>query len=595
MAGKDISYADDFHAGGDSIQVHYPEPPKVFDKVTQSTEVIDETPDRTASSPQDAEKTFLNAEDSLTALETCDSNESCLNPSQPFERFHSNRTLEETSEAIKYRFDTSFMEFIQGFTQFCEDKSSIRFNTDMFLEELYFPQQLLNEYVPINVVCSNVADFTLQLSPPDDQCPFSSCTDGLYDYLSDYSKTTSSELILRDHVTFVLNSLQCKKLSAFSLECTILGENPPDMNTTLDRMLTWNHSISRFLSRHKKNLEKIEIKAIRSKILNTHNTVTSPPNPSNASNSSSFPALVELTVIFWDTCGNNGNQHENEEENRRTWAPDWFPDPVDLYWITLMQSQLHGHLRKLTWISAANLNWNDVFQPVIDANQYTLETLHIQHIRKRNTTAAGEEESSDDSCCVTSTVLSCNAFNKLNKLKDLYLRKANCYLVDLQKLPNSLQELCLDDMTLESEEISHLESLVSLKVLRLMDNGLPVTLKSHRSPTEFGVDRAVLTILLHCRNLQELCIWGHRIHTNVLPKNENSHLTSTMSAALANINSYLKSVFNNLEGSFLKSLPVQKDLNEHAEERIEIKRLQKAIQKFGFMDESCIVIHADKM
>ncbi|ODM92668.1 hypothetical protein Ocin01_14007, partial [Orchesella cincta] len=583
----DISSVD-YLAGGDSIEAHYLKPPD--EPAVKAIEVCDGVSLTPMLPFQNTENDIVNVEDSqasLENLEASDSIESHLNTSK--ELADSTGTSNEVgTEAQKYKLDDSFLEFCQGFTTYCEDKRSLVFNTDMLIEEGYFPLCFLNEYVPINVVCLKATDFTLQLPERNGHCAFASCTDGFYDYFAGQKAAMNLEMILRDHVMFVFNSLHCKKLTTFSLECTTLGEQTPDTNCSLDRMLTWNHSISKFISRHRKNLKRIEIKVVRSKNLSANDSSHLLQNLESKYTTSSFPKLVELTVIFWDTknAENNGHKNENENESSTSWTPDWFPDAVDHYWLTLLQSQLHGRLRKLLWISAANLNWNDVFQPVIDANENTLEILHIQDIRRRN---ADSDSTGDEENAITA----CFAFKNLDKLKNLYLRKANCYLVDLEKLPSNLEELCIDDIALESKEIIRLESLRKLKVLRLMDNILPTTMKSHLPPSEFGVDKSVLLVLLHCRRLQELCIWGHRVFANVSEIAENTDLTNTISVALANINAYLKNVFSNSEG-ILSKLATTTDFNEPGQDHIKMKRLMKTIQKFGFMDESCIVIHADR-
>ncbi len=436
----------------------------------------------------------------------------------------------------KYKFDENYLKFIQGFTDHCEDRSNLIFDGSLFFDGDFFPRNMhLVDFVPINVVAPCVQNLELQVPSYNDYCKFAACGSTLYDYFEDHQATPNRELILRNQVSFIFNSLQCPRLTNLSIDSTQLDEINTD-HYPVDRLSTWNENISYFISRHFKTLKFIQVNAIRYKGLSINNSFPIAPKRS-------FPKLNELIISLWDD-----QSLPNLEEfcNKNEWIPDWIPDLADQYWISLMKSQIHGMLTKLCWISAASLSWDDVFQPILDFNKNTLVCVHIMETGElmdgRNTTRRLLGSNGSGVTFSSSTmVLSCAAFSKLEKLKCLSLRKPNSYLTHLEKLPKSIEELSVDKISIKSEEIVTLKRLPALKVLRLsynMKSGEFGSSPDHEDVKEsYGVNKQVLKTLLHGRSLQEICIWGHCLELNI--SELESMKSFNVMSVLDRINKYL--------------------------------------------------------
>lgn len=435
----------------------------------------------------------------------------------------------------KYKFDENYLKFIQGFTNHCEDRSNLIFDGSIFFDEDFFPRNMrLVDFVPINVVAPCVENLELQVPSYEDYCKFAACGSSLYDYFEDYQASPNREIILRNQVNFIFNSLQCPRLTNLAIDSTQVDEINTDQYPA-DRLSTWNENISYFISRHFKTLKFLQVNAIRYKGLSTNNSFPVAPKRS-------FPKLSELSISLWDDQGPPlANLEGSCNEN---WIPDWFPDLADQYWISLMKSQIYGMLTKLCWISAASLSWDDVFQPILDCNKNTLVCVHIMEtgglMDERNTKRRSMSNCSGVSFSSSTMVLSCAAFSKLEKLKCLSLRKPSSYLTHLEKLPKSIEELSIYKISIKSEEIETLKLLPALKVLRLSYNTESGEIGS--SPNQdvkesYGVNKKVLKTLLYTRALQELCIWGHCLELNI--SELESMKSFNVKSVLDRINKYL--------------------------------------------------------
>lgn len=481
----------------------------------------------------------------------------------------------QAEKIVKYKFDDTYLSFVQNFTGFCEDTTNLLFDGSNFFDEDFFPRNMhLTEYVPINVVAPFVENFSLHVPIHSDHNKYKSCGTSIYTYFEDHPEKT--ETILRNQVAFVLGSLQCPKLTTLTIDSTPFedGANP----LSCDRLFSWHENVSSFIRRHAKTLKVIQMRITRHKDLAS--TSFTKRGKSWIISKGAFPKLHELDVTLWDSqvatlsstdsdseseseseseSDDSAEEGEKEEERKKTerncktkaeketnvWVPDWCPDVADQYWISLMKSQVHGMLTRLCWISAAKLSWNDVFQPIINSNR-GLEHVHVIEVEgmmaNEKVRRFYSEESAWNFCSASRVVISCAAFSKLTKLKSLGLRKLNCYLTDLKMLPQSLEELAVDDMSIKSKDISVLQSYSRLKVLRLANSSpYPAGFQLDRDKDHegFGVDRDVLMRLLHTRSLEELCIWDHCLGIDFHTSSWDIQPAYIFNSILDKINTYL--------------------------------------------------------